>query len=141
MTAPAPAALAALHAACFTMPRPWEAGEIAALLADDHVFLCSAPAAFLLGRVILDEAEVLTLAVHPDHRRQGHARSLLDQFHARARARGAARAFLEVAAGNAPARGLYAAAGYLPVGRRPGYYHGADGRDDALILQRGLTAA
>lgn len=133
------AALARLHGRCFTLPPPWSEAAFAGLLAQPGVFLASEPAGFVLGRVILDEAELLTLAVAPEARRQGSGRRLLAAFEAEAAARGATRAYLEVAAGNAPARALYAGAGWQEAGVRRGYYRGADrASDDAVILARAL---
>ncbi|MFN3643663.1 MAG: GNAT family N-acetyltransferase [Gemmobacter sp.] len=137
MTAPdwTPAALAALHARCFGRPRPWTAEGFAAALAAPGGFLCGGPAGFALGRALAGEAELLTLAVDPGLRRQGHAASLLAAFEAEVARRGAGRAFLEVAADNAPARALYAAAGWRPAGLRRGYYGAGI---DALILDKPL---
>lgn len=133
------AALARLHGHCFTLPPPWSEAAFAGLLAQPGVFLLTEAAGFVLGRVILDEAELLTLAVDPAARRQGNGRRLLAAFTAEAAARGATRAVLEVAAGNAAARALYDGAGWTEAGRRRGYYRGADGAtDDALILARAL---
>lgn len=132
-----PAQMAALHADCFSTPRPWSSDEIVALLDMPDVFCHHAPAAFLLGRVAADEAEILTLAVAPTARRQGTGRALVTKFEAEAKSRGAKTAFLEVAAANMPARALYAALGYTQTGRRPGYYQDpANGPDDALILAK-----
>lgn len=126
-----PDRLAHLHGLCFTRPRPWNSGEFADLLDSPHVFLLTRPQGFLLGRTIVDEAELLTLAVAPDARRQGIACDLVTEFAATSRARGAARAFLEVAADNAPAQALYHAAGWKESGRRRRYY----GSDlDALVM-------
>ena len=126
-----PAELAHLHGLCFTRPRPWQTAEFAALLDSPHAFLLSRPQGFLLGRVIADEAELLTLAVAPDARRQGIARDLVGSFAATSRARGAAHAFLEVAADNAAAQTLYLAAGWAESGRRRRYY----GPDlDAIVM-------
>jgi ribosomal-protein-alanine N-acetyltransferase len=93
---------------------------------------------FVLARVAADEAEILTLAVAADARRQGHGASLLAHAMAAAAARGAAAMFLEVAATNEAARALYTAAGFGEAGRRARYY--ADG-GDALILRRTLDPA
>ena len=132
-------ALARLHAACFTMPRPWSAAEIAALLASPHVFVRMTDGGFLLGRVIADEAELLTLAVDPALRRRGIARALLAQFLEVARDRGATRAFLEVAADNAAALALYLGSGFAEDGLRRGYYRQPDGGAvDALLLSTPL---
>lgn len=92
-----------------------------------------------MGRVIADEAELLTLAVAPPARRQGLGRGLLAHFLDEARRRGATRAFLEVAADNGPACALYQAGGFAEDGRRRGYYRGPDGVVvDALLLSRAL---
>lgn len=137
---PDPAALAATHAAAFAGgERAWSAQEFGDLLAQCGVILCGDARAFVLGRVLLDEAEILTVATDPAFRRQGLARQALAAFQARAAAAGAARVFLEVAETNHAARALYTATGYAETGRRRGYYRQADGtRADALLLARSL---
>lgn len=94
------------------------------------------PAGFFLCRTVADEAELLLLAVAPEHQRRGIGRRLLDHFVACANAEGASRVHLEVRDGN-PAVRMYKAAGFTPVGRRRNYYHGVDGQQfDALTLAR-----
>lgn len=134
--------MSALHARCFTLPRPWSEAEFASLLAESAAFALTLPGALLLGRTVLDEAELLTLAVAPEARRKGLARDLLTRFEAEAIQRGAKRAFLEVAEENAAARALYQAAGWRQAGRRRGYFT-ASGMppQDGLILTRTLDAA
>lgn len=139
-----PADLAALHGACFTMPRPWGEAEFADFLASKFCFLETlgegALKGFVLGRVIAGEAELLTICTAPEARRQGLGRALLARFEAAARARGAETAFLEVAETNAPARAAYAAAGWVESGRRRGYYHAPSGAAvDALLLRREIA--
>ena len=95
-----PDAMAAIHAACFTVPRPWSAAEIAQIIGDRHAFVLNEAAGFLIGRVVADEAELLTLAVAPNARRQGIARRLVAGFVDEAQRRGADQAFIEVEAGN-----------------------------------------
>jgi ribosomal-protein-alanine N-acetyltransferase len=91
-------------------------------------------------RAIAGEAEVLTLAVAPTHRRRGLASALLQAGLGQARLSGAEAAFLEVAADNAAAIALYAAAGFAQVGRRAGYYRRADGEAiDGLVLSLTLN--
>ncbi|MFN3847620.1 MAG: ribosomal protein S18-alanine N-acetyltransferase [Paracoccaceae bacterium] len=132
-------ALAALHAACFTLPRPWTASEITALFDTPHVFAIHESGGFLIGRAVAGEAELLTLAVSPDLRRLGMGRRLVHTFLTEAAARGATSAFLEVAASNFPAIALYEQTGFAPVGRRKGYYRGPNGtQDDALVLSRAV---
>ncbi|WP_076069062.1 GNAT family N-acetyltransferase [Sphingomonas montana] len=96
------------------------------------------PAGFALSRVVIDEAELLLLAVRPADRRAGIGLALLEHVAHAARTRGARRLFLEVRSGN-PARGLYDAAGFRAVGTRQGYYRGRDGTaHDAHTLERRL---
>lgn len=134
-----PEDLARLHAAAFDLDRPWTAAEFAGLLAAPGALLLGNARAMLLARVALDEAELLTLATDPAHRRRGLAAGLLAAFHDAASARGATRAFLEVAEDNLPARALYDRAGYAPAGRRPRYYARPGARPAAaLVLARPL---
>ncbi len=134
--------MAALHAAAMTTPRPWSEAEFTALLASPGTFATGDPRAFAVGRVILDEAELLTLATHPQSRRRGLARAALAAFESVARARGAGTAHLEVASDNAPAIALYDSSGYRRTGLRRGYYHGHSGvRVDAVLMAKALASA
>lgn len=134
-----PAALAQLHGAAFGPAEAWGEGDFAGLLAQRGVMLVAEPGAFLLGRVVADEGEVLTLATDPAQRRRGMARGLLARFAQAAAAGGAVSLFLEVAADNTAARALYAQAGFVQVGLRRGYYAREDGHAaDALVLRKVL---
>lgn len=136
-----PAQLAALHARCFATPRPWSEADFATFLQDPLAFLLTeGDAAFLLGRAVAGEAELLTLAVAPESRRLGLARKLVARFLYQARLRAADTAFLEVAADNAPAHALYVASGFTESGRRRNYYENPQGgRIDALLMHRALA--
>jgi ribosomal-protein-alanine N-acetyltransferase len=128
--------LAALHAVAFPPAEQWGAEAIRVLLGLPGGFGLLRPGVgFVLARVAADEAEILTLAVVPAARRQGHGEALLAGAMAAAVARGAGAMFLEVSEQNEAARALYAAAGFAEAGRRRGYY--PDG-SDALVLKRGL---
>jgi ribosomal-protein-alanine N-acetyltransferase len=134
-----PTALAALHKLAFTTPRPWSAAAFTGLLDMDGVFLIGDPKGFILGRAIAGEAEVLTLAVGPEWRRQGIARHLMLGFASKAEQAAAETAFLEVAEDNAAAIGLYLSLGYTVGGRRRGYFETPDHkRLDALIMIKRL---
>lgn len=131
-----PAQLADLHARCFAKtPRPWSEAEFAALLDLPGIFLLARPEAFLLGRAIAGEAELLTLAVAPDARRTGIGRHLTETFSVTSRHQGAGMAFLEVAHANLAARSLYAGLGWCEAGRRRDYYGPGQ---DALVLRLAL---
>jgi [ribosomal protein S18]-alanine N-acetyltransferase len=127
------AAMAAIHAAAFPAEEAWGEDAIALQLGLSNVFgLIDARGGMLLGRVTMDDAEVLTLAVDPAARRRGIASALLRAAQAEMRVRGCLRVFLEVAIGNAAARALYRREGFFEVGRRRRYY--AD-RSDAIVLR------
>ncbi len=120
----------------------WTYAQCAGLLPMPGVWLTLARDAdgellgFSLSRIVLDEAELLLLAV--SHAAQGHGigRTLMRHFEADAAARGANRLHLEVREGNT-ALNLYNSSGFTLVGRRPRYYSGADGQlYDALSLSR-----
>lgn len=89
-------------------------------------------AGFALTRCVLDEEELLLLAVDPQDQGRGIGRQLLQRVITDARKRGMTRLFLEMRDGNGAAR-LYAGAGFSQVGRRPGYYRrGSGGPFDAI---------
>ncbi|AHM02862.1 Ribosomal-protein-S18p-alanine acetyltransferase [Roseibacterium elongatum DSM 19469] len=140
MTTPLrPAEMAALHAAAFADSRPWSEAEIADLLSQPTVQAASTPYGFALLQIIAPDAELLTIAVAPDHQGKGYGRTLLHQAMATARALAATSLFLEVDAENTRACALYAAAGFTRSGLRRGYYAHADGhRSDALMLRVAL---
>ena len=131
--------LATLHAAAFKNTRSWTEAEFADLLGSDFSFVEGDDSGFALGRVIADEAELLTLATLPSLRRQGFARHWLARFEYTAKKRGAATAFLEVAEDNTAAIALYLSAGYAKTGARSNYYTRTDGLHvGALIMAKTL---
>ncbi|MEX0285362.1 MAG: GNAT family N-acetyltransferase [Paracoccaceae bacterium] len=131
--------MAQTHAAAFQRERPWRAEEFASLLSQPTVFACGDARAFALIRVVADEAELLTIATAPQHQRQGQARRIMSDWHAKAAQRGAIRAILEVAEDNIEARALYASCGYSECARRPEYYATAGGSYvDAILMDRQL---
>ena len=135
-----PADLARIHVRAFPQERGWSEEEFATLLAQPGAVLSGDARAFALLRVVADEAEVLTIATDPDHRRKGHARAALAEAEAMAAAQGATAVFLEVAEDNTPAQELYAQAGYRQVGRRPNYYVPKNAAPvAALVLRKDLA--
>lgn len=115
--------------------------EFQTLLADPAVVFTPGTHGFAIARVVLDEAELLTIATDPDHQAQGHATTLLAQLHQALQARTVSHIFLEVAATNLPAQALYRKLGYQQAGRRPNYYRTRTGQTvDALLLRAALTA-
>jgi ribosomal-protein-alanine N-acetyltransferase len=135
---------ARIHATSFA--HPWGGTEFARLLTENGVTAQGAFDAggrklqgFILSRLVLDEAEILTIVVDPAARRAGLGQALLASNIAELTRRSAAWLFLEVDEDNVAARGLYARFGFIQVGERKAYYGKADGtRGAALILRRDL---
>lgn len=129
--------LAATHQAAFIQSRPWSEQEFAELLTNRFIHHVGDARCFALIRVIADEAELLTIATHPDHQRQGLARKCMVNWQALAQSLGANNAFLEVAEDNFPARGLYSDSGFGVFGRRKAYYPRPEAESvDALLMKR-----
>lgn len=92
------------------------------------------PTGFILGRMTVDAAEVLNLAVRAEYRRQGEGRALLEELLRRFAKAGVSRVFLEVRETNRGAMAFYERAGFRRAGRREGYYQ--DPREAALVYER-----
>jgi ribosomal-protein-alanine N-acetyltransferase len=95
------------------------------------------PVGFVLARVVLDEAEILSIGVPPLRRKAGIGATLLTAAMTRAQKNGAAQVFLEVGKDNPAALTLYSHLGFGQVGLRKNYYRRSDGAlVDALIMQK-----
>ncbi|HTY13394.1 MAG TPA: ribosomal protein S18-alanine N-acetyltransferase [Candidatus Omnitrophota bacterium] len=84
---------------------------------------------FIGVELIQDEAHILHMAVHPDFRRAGVAKKMMEF----ALSRPAAKWFLEVRANNLPAQKLYESFGFGVISRRNKYYQ--DNDEDALVME------
>lgn len=82
--------------------------------------------AYVLGLRVLDEAQVLSLAVSPGWRRCGIASRLLRGALDALREQGVSSVTLEVRASNLAARALYRRLGFDREGERRGYYPGGE---------------
>jgi ribosomal-protein-alanine N-acetyltransferase len=136
--------LSAMHRACFP-DGPWDAATLERILAlaggfGYLVWHGETPVGFILARDLAGEVEILSVGVLPQWRRRGAGRALMDAVVARAERDGLGSIVLEVKTENKAARRLYAALGFLQVGRRPGYYRQLGGRADGLILRRSITS-
>jgi ribosomal-protein-alanine N-acetyltransferase len=132
--------IAALHAKIFTPA--WDANAIRSLLehpaATSLVAVAGEPKAaigFVIGQLVADEAEILSMGVSPLWQRVGLGTGLLEGLARAARRGEAKRIFLEVAEDNAPALGLYRKLGFVENGRRKRYYERPDREPvDALTM-------
>lgn len=128
-------ALAALYALAFPDTRAWSAEEFDALLARPGAVFANSPEGYAVGHIVLDEAELLSIAIHPNHRREGIGTKLLSDFERAAGAKGAKRLFLEVSEANTAAITLYSTHGWSESGRRKGYYPSGQ---DAILMEKRL---
>jgi ribosomal-protein-alanine acetyltransferase len=91
------------------------------------------PVAFSLAWSVADELQLLDVACHPEHRRQGHARALLSELLRYARREQIRLFLLEVRQTNEHAIRLYRSAGFETTGVRRGYY--SDTGEDAFEMR------
>jgi len=132
-------AMAAIHAESFE--RSWDALEMAAHSQNDMCYGLKTAgnlAAFIILRAAAGQAEILTIATHPDFRRSGWGQKILTQAARSLKDSGCDEIFLEVAEDNTAAIALYKNAGFAPIGRRPGYYRREGGRIAALTFSKKL---
>ncbi len=134
-------AVAAIERASFA--DPWSAREFGSVLLLGHtIFLVavSGPHEEIVGYVVavavVDEGEIVNIAVTPSHRGQGLGGVLLDAAVNEAEHRGAVTLFLEVRVSNEAARALYGSRGFVEISRRKGYYRSPP--EDALVLRRAV---
>lgn len=84
------------------------------------------------SQTVLDESDMMNVAVDPRFRRQGIARALIETLIAELSKMGSRCLRLEVRVSNENARALYARMGFQQLGLRKNYYHNP--KEDALIL-------
>lgn len=131
-----------IHAQCFD--DPWSPDMIHRVLDTAGAFglaarIATEPelAGFALGRIVVDECELLSLGVALGRRRLGLGAALFDAAIARAASLGALGFFLEVGEFNQSARRLYDSRGLVPIGRRRAYYELKDGATMDAVTMRG----
>ena len=91
-------------------------------------------AGYVGSQSVLDQADMMNIAVHPDYRRQGIGRDLVLALADALKEKGVRGLMLEVRQSNAPAIALYEQLGFQQVGLRPNYYRHP--RENALILRK-----
>ena len=129
------AQVAALEKLCFS--DPWSEASITSelenplslwLIAEENGAVCG----YVGSQTVLDETDMMNIAVHPDCRRKGIAAALITELVSRLKARGSRILRLEVRESNLPAIALYKAMGFTQLGLRKNYYRNP--KENALIL-------
>ena len=129
--------VAELEKICFS--QPWSEKSVAGELENPlSLWLVAMDGDRLAGYVgsqtVMDETDMMNLAVAPQFRRQGVAEALVNALTASLKELGSRCLTLEVRDSNEAARALYGKLGFTEIGRRRGYYR--DPREDALILRK-----
>ncbi|MBU0621616.1 MAG: ribosomal protein S18-alanine N-acetyltransferase [Gammaproteobacteria bacterium] len=121
---------------------PWTLGNFSDALRSKYECKVCEHEGQMLGYAVMmlavDEAELLDIAIAAQHQRRGWGRKLLDEMMVLARRRNMQRLVLEVRASNAVAIDLYRKAGFADIGLRREYYPAENGREDAILMGRGL---
>ena len=131
------APIAQLEKICFS--DPWSERSIAYELTNTlSAWFVAVEDGVVLGYVgsqaVLDEADMMNIAVSPEARRRGIAQGLVEVLVAVLKEKEVRCLTLEVRASNDPAITLYHKLGFTQVGRRPNYYRNP--KEDALILRK-----
>ena len=129
--------VAELEKLCFS--DPWSENSVASELKNKlSLWLVALEENTVVGYIgsqtVIDETDMMNVAVHPDHRRKGIAKALVCALVEELKAAGSRCLTLEVRASNEPAKTLYEKLGFQQVGRRPNYYRNP--KEDALILRK-----
>ena len=117
-------------------PFPWRAKQFADSISshNGHVLLKGRRViGYLFYQQILDQAELLNIAVRPSFQGEGFGAHLLN-FCIECLSTSTAHLHLEVRASNFTAIELYQRAGFKQVGQRRAYYRSDQGREDALLM-------
>ena len=127
--------IAQLEAQCFS--DPWSEKSIASELENPlSLWLVAEENGQVFGYVgsqtVLDESDMMNVAVDPRFRRQGIARALIETLIAELAKMGSRCLRLEVRVSNENARALYERMGFRQLGLRKNYYHNP--KEDALIV-------
>lgn len=124
--------LAELHKKCFPT-KPWSADDFRDLKQSGCEIIMSENG-FIVYRIVLDEAEIITIGVNPEMRRSGIASAMIGIIEKTLKNQRVKKLFLEVAANNTPAQKLYENCGFKVVGLRPKYYDGVD----AILMSKDI---
>ena len=82
-----------------------------------------------------DEAHILTVGIAPKCQKKGWGQKLLEHLIQQANRQSARSMILDVRESNIGAMNLYKQLGFIPIGKRKGYYPAMCGREDAIVME------
>lgn len=126
--------LTAIHKESFDFP--WNEKDFDEVLTLHTTYGWVSEQGFLLCSAVGREAEILTIAVAFNARRQGVGTALLNKLFAFAQKNNITRILAEVSVENEKAISLYLKNGFQITGRRKEYYKTKTGRVDALCIEK-----
>jgi len=133
--------VAELEKVCFS--DPWSENSVASELNNKlSLWLVAVEGDAVLGYIgsqtVMDETDMMNVAVHPDFRRRGIGESLVLGLVEKLKSLGSHCLTLEVRSSNESAISLYEKLGFTQIGRRKNYYRNP--KEDALILRKEWTS-
>lgn len=122
---------------CFSIP--WSKNAIEEAFSNElYRFVAVEEKGSVVGhanfRMVADEGEIERVAVHPDFRRRGYGRKLMEAMVDYSRKKGVRDMTLDVRVNNEKAINLYESCGFSEEGRRKDYYR--EPTEDAIIMWR-----
>ena len=129
--------VAQLEKLCFS--DPWSEKSIASELSNKLALWLVAVdgdsvAGYVGSQTVIDETDMMNIAVHPDFRQKGIGEKLISRLVEELDSMGSHALMLEVRASNVPAISLYEKLGFKQAGLRKNYYRNP--KEDALILRK-----
>ncbi len=129
--------IAELEKICFA--DPWDEGSITYELTNklSHWLVAlegETVVGYIGSQTVIDETDMMNVAVHPDYRRRGIAEKLVNALISDLKDRGSHCLTLEVRASNEGAKALYEKLGFQHIGTRRNYYRHP--KEDGLILRK-----
>lgn len=124
-----------------SFPHPWSEEHILNEIHSSHSFPLLARledgtcAGYICPMLVLDEGQILNVAVQPSCRGRGVGKMLLEAVLELFREKGATVVYLEVRPTNATAISLYTHCGFITTGRRRAYYENGE---DAILMKYDL---
>ncbi len=127
--------VAELERLCFA--EPWSQQALALLLQGKNLGVVAldeqgTPIGYGGLLTVLDEGQITNIAVHPDHRKKGIGKAILEELINESRKRDIRELSLEVRQSNLPAKALYQSHRFEIAGVRKGFYRHPT--EDGLVM-------